>query len=29
MDMKWTVHDLEDMGSNPGWLELGTFGTLV
>ena len=22
-DMKCTVHDLEVMGSNPGWIELG------
>ena len=22
MDMKCTVHDLEVMGSNPGWVEL-------
>ena len=28
-DMKCTVHDLEVMGLNPGWVELGVHSTSV
>ena len=25
--MKWTVHDLEAMGSSPSWVEIGVYST--